>query len=79
MGWIGAIIVGGFAGWIASKMMKADTGIFLNIFIGIVGSILANAILGFIGFVSTGGLLPSLIAGIGGAALLIAGYRAIKK
>ena len=31
IGWIAAIIVGGLAGWIASAVMKADTGIFLNI------------------------------------------------
>ena len=31
VGWIAAIIIGGLAGWIASRIMKTDTGIFLNI------------------------------------------------
>ena len=31
LGWLAAIIVGGLAGWIASSIMKADTGIILNV------------------------------------------------
>ena len=37
VGWIAAIIIGGLAGWFASMFMKSDTGIFLNIVLGIVG------------------------------------------
>ena len=40
LGWLSAIIVGGLAGWIASSIMKADTGLFLNIILGIVGVVL---------------------------------------
>ena len=45
VGWIGAIIIGGLAGWLAGKLMEARYGIILNIVIGIVGSVVANAIL----------------------------------
>ena len=38
LGWLAAIIVGGLAGWIGSSIMKADTGIFMNIILGIVGA-----------------------------------------
>ena len=38
VGWIAAIIIGGFAGWFASMFMKSDTGIFMNIILGIVGA-----------------------------------------
>ena len=31
IGWVAAIIVGGLAGWIASALMKTNTGIFLKI------------------------------------------------
>ena len=30
LGFIGSIIVGGLAGWFASMIMKADTGLFAN-------------------------------------------------
>ena len=30
MGWFWGIIVGGFAGWIASKVMDTNTGILMN-------------------------------------------------
>ena len=52
MGWIIAIIVGGVAGWLASLVMNRDAsmGIFWNIVVGIVGSIIGNVIAGFAGF-----------------------------
>ena len=37
IGWIAAIIIGGLAGWIASGLMKTNTGLFLNIVLGIIG------------------------------------------
>lgn len=54
MGLIIAIIIGGLAGWIASNLMKADTGIFINIILGIVGASVASILLGLIGFASSG-------------------------
>ncbi len=44
VGWIAAIIIGGLAGWLAGKLMDIRFGIFMNIVIGIVGALLANAI-----------------------------------
>ncbi|WP_321340606.1 GlsB/YeaQ/YmgE family stress response membrane protein [Breoghania sp.] len=44
-GWISTILFGALAGWIASKIMKADHGLLMNILIGILGSVIANAIL----------------------------------
>ncbi|TIV20321.1 MAG: GlsB/YeaQ/YmgE family stress response membrane protein, partial [Mesorhizobium sp.] len=43
VGWIAAIIVGGLAGWLAEMVMKSNTGIFMNIIMGIVGAIVLNA------------------------------------
>jgi uncharacterized membrane protein YeaQ/YmgE (transglycosylase-associated protein family) len=47
MGILLIIILGGLAGWIASKLMNRDAeqGILLNIVVGIVGAFLANLIL----------------------------------
>ena len=46
MGWIIAIIVGGIAGWLASLVMNRDAsmGIFWNVVVGIVGSVIGNLI-----------------------------------
>ncbi len=48
MGWIIALIVGGVAGWLASLVMNRDAsmGIFWNIVVGCVGSIVGNVIVG---------------------------------
>lgn len=48
MGWIIAIIVGGIAGWLASKVMNRDAqmGIFWNVVVGCVGSVLGRFLFG---------------------------------
>lgn len=48
LGWIIAIIVGGVAGWLASKVMNRDAsmGIFWNVVVGIVGSVVGNLLAG---------------------------------
>lgn len=78
IGWIAAIIIGGFAGWLAEKFMKSNMGVFMNIVLGIVGAALANIILGVVG-VSLNGWIGYLIAGFVGACILIALARAIRR
>lgn len=48
MDWIVAIIVGGIAGWLASLVMNRDAsmGIFWNVVVGCIGSIIGNKIVG---------------------------------
>ncbi len=75
VGWLAAIIVGGIAGWLASRFMNAGSGIVLNIVLGIVGAIVASLLLGLLG-ISFGGWLGYLIAGFIGACVLIALGRA---
>ncbi len=38
VGWLGAIIVGGIAGWIAERVTQSNMGILANILLGIVGA-----------------------------------------
>ncbi len=47
MTWIIAIIIGGIIGWLASIVMRTDAqqGIFLNIIVGCIGSILGRFLL----------------------------------
>jgi uncharacterized membrane protein YeaQ/YmgE (transglycosylase-associated protein family) len=77
IGWIAAIIIGGIAGWLAELFMKSDTGLLMNIVLGIVGAAIASAILSFFGIV-LGGWLGYLIAGFIGACILIWIVRAVR-
>ena len=77
IGWIAAIIIGGIAGWLSDQFMKSDTGLVMNIVLGIVGAAIASAILSFFGIV-LGGWIGYLIAGFIGACLLIWIVRAVR-
>jgi len=76
MGWIIALIVGGIAGWLASKVMNRDAsmGIFWNIVVGCIGSLIGNAVagplLGISGSVQEFSLTGLIIAFIGAVILL---------
>ena len=78
IGWIAAIIIGGLAGWIASGLMKTNTGLFLNIVLGIIGAVIASFLFGILG-VSFGGWIGYLVAGVIGACILIGGVRAVQR
>ncbi|MCB2050333.1 MAG: GlsB/YeaQ/YmgE family stress response membrane protein [Novosphingobium sp.] len=76
MGWIIALIVGGIAGWLASMVMNRDAsmGIFWNIVVGCVGSVVGNALagplLGIGGSVQEFSLMGLVIAVVGAIVLL---------
>jgi uncharacterized membrane protein YeaQ/YmgE (transglycosylase-associated protein family) len=76
-GWIMTIILGGLAGWIAEKAMKFDTGLIMNIVLGVVGAVVGNYLLGLAG-IGLGGLLGQLIVAVAGACILILAYRAFQ-
>lgn len=79
VGWIGAIIVGGLAGWLAEMFMKSNMGILMNIILGIVGAAVANLVLGALGMPLGGGWVAYLIAGFIGACILIALGRMLRR
>ncbi len=76
MGWIIALIVGGVAGWLASLVMNRDAsmGIFWNIVVGCIGSIVGNMIagplLGISGSVQEFSLVGLGVAVVGAVVLL---------
>lgn len=78
MGWIGAIIAGGLAGWIAEKIMKADMGLLLNIGLGILGALVANFLFVAIFGSTLGGWIGQLVVAVIGACLLIWVVRLIR-
>ncbi|MCH5642365.1 MULTISPECIES: GlsB/YeaQ/YmgE family stress response membrane protein [unclassified Gordonia (in: high G+C Gram-positive bacteria)] len=74
LGIIGWIIIGGLAGWIASKIMKTDAqqGILLNIVVGVVGGLLGGFLLNLFGVdVKGGGLIFSFVTCLAGACILL--------
>ena len=71
VGWIAAIIIGGLAGWLAERFMKSDTGVLMNIILGIVGAAIASAILSIFNISLGGGWIAYLILGFIGACLSI--------
>jgi uncharacterized membrane protein YeaQ/YmgE (transglycosylase-associated protein family) len=79
VGWIAAIIVGGLAGWLAEMFMRSNTGIIMNIILGIVGAIVANFILNALHLSLGTGWVAYLIAGFIGACILIALGRLIRR
>ncbi|MCP5084641.1 MAG: GlsB/YeaQ/YmgE family stress response membrane protein [Alphaproteobacteria bacterium] len=77
-GWIMTILIGGLAGWIAEKVMKFDTGLILNIILGIVGAMVGNFILQTVMGATFGGFIGQLAVAVGGACLLIFAYKTVK-
>jgi uncharacterized membrane protein YeaQ/YmgE (transglycosylase-associated protein family) len=76
MGWIIALIVGGVAGWLASLLMNRDAsmGMFLNIVVGCIGSVVGNLIagplLGISGSVQQFSITGLIVAVLGAVVLL---------
>ena len=82
MGIISWIIMGLIVGALAKLIMPGDDpgGIFITILIGIAGAFVGGFIASFLGLGTvTGFNIGSLLIAIGGALLLLFGYRQIKK
>jgi len=75
------IIVGGLAGWIASKIMKTDAqmGIILNVVVGIIGAGIGGYLMTTL--TSSNGIdtfsIPGFIVAIIGAVILLAIVKAV--
>ena len=73
--WIIALIVGGIAGWLASLVMNRDAsmGIFWNIVVGCIGSVVGNLIanqFGIVGSVQEFSITGLVVAVVGAIILL---------
>ena len=77
-GWLMTIVIGALAGWIAEKVMKFDTGLLMNIVMGVVGAVVGNFLLMSILGITFGGFLGQLVVAVIGACILIFVYRAVK-
>lgn len=79
IGWIGSLIIGALAGWIAEKIMKTDQGLLMNIVLGILGALILNWILFAIVGSTLGGWFGQLVVAAAGACLLIAVVRMVRR
>lgn len=72
-GFIIWLIIGGLAGWIASKIMGTDAqqGILLNIIVGVVGAFLGGFLLALFTDPSGFGIILTFLTAIAGACLLL--------
>jgi uncharacterized membrane protein YeaQ/YmgE (transglycosylase-associated protein family) len=72
VGWIGYIIIGAIAGWIASKIVKGGgSGILMNIVIGIIGALIGGFLLSFFLDTASGGWWFTLFTAILGSVILL--------
>ena len=72
MSWIISLIIGGIVGWIASIIMKtnAQMGIFWNVIVGIIGSMLGNWVAGLMGMAPEGNIMRFIVALVGAVVLI---------
>lgn len=73
------IVVGGAAGFVASKLMKKSNGIIMDIILGIVGGIVAGVIFGILGLGATSFIGGFIVSVIGAVALIFVYDKFIKK
>jgi uncharacterized membrane protein YeaQ/YmgE (transglycosylase-associated protein family) len=75
VGWIGTLLIGGLAGWIAEKLTKSDMGLIMNIVVGIIGAyiggFLANALGLRLGEIFSGWFWGNLLVAVIGAVILL--------
>lgn len=80
MGLIGWIVLGGIAGWIASKIAKTDQsmGILMNIVVGIIGAGIGGFLFNMFGGAGvTGFNIYSFVVALVGAVVLLMIVRAV--
>ncbi|HEU4716021.1 MAG TPA: GlsB/YeaQ/YmgE family stress response membrane protein [Candidatus Saccharimonadales bacterium] len=80
MNWIGWVILGGLAGWVASMLMKEEGGLLKNILVGIIGGVVGGGIVELMGGSGVNGFnLYSFIVAVLGAVVLLWIVRMIKR
>ncbi|HRW46203.1 MAG TPA: GlsB/YeaQ/YmgE family stress response membrane protein [Caldilinea sp.] len=73
-GFIGAMIIGGIAGWLAGKIMRGGGfGILGNIIIGVIGGLLGGWLFSLLGITILGGSgwIGQIIVGLVGAVIIL--------
>ncbi len=72
VGWIGYIIIGALAGWIAGKVVKGGgSGLLRNIVIGVAGALVGGFLLSFFVDTAAGGWWFTLFTAVLGSVILL--------
>lgn len=81
MGFLATIVVGLIAGWLASALMKTNTGMWKDLLFGVIGGFVGGWLTSlFLGEnLMTGINLTSILVAIVGAVVVIAVYRAVTR
>lgn len=82
MGFIGWIVIGGLAGWLASKFMNTDKdqGILANIVVGIIGAFIGGFVVNLLGGDGiTGFNIWSFAVAVLGSVILLWILKAVRK
>ncbi|RSZ64773.1 GlsB/YeaQ/YmgE family stress response membrane protein [Corynebacterium hylobatis] len=80
LGILGWIIIGGIAGWIASKIKGTDAqqGVILNVVVGVIGGLLGGWLLSLFGVdVEGAGIIFSFLTCLLGAVILLTIVNAV--
>ena len=81
MNLIATIVVGLIAGWLASLIMKTNTGLLTELILGVVGSVVGGWLSSILfGVDLVGGInLTSIVVALIGAIIVIAIYRFVRR
>ncbi|OBI06022.1 hypothetical protein AWC18_13925 [Mycolicibacter nonchromogenicus] len=71
VGWIGYIVIGAIAGWIAGMAMKTKYGLLTDIIVGVVGALIGGFLLSFVVDTASGGWWFTLFTAILGSIILL--------
>lgn len=71
VGWIGYIIIGAIAGWLAGMAMKSKYGLLADIVVGVVGALIGGFLLSFVVDTASGGWWFTLFTATLGAIILL--------
>ena len=80
MGFLAWLLVGLIAGWLTGKIMRGEGyGFFVDILLGVAGAFIGGFIARHLGLDAQGGFLYSTLIALGGAIILVALIRLIKR
>jgi uncharacterized membrane protein YeaQ/YmgE (transglycosylase-associated protein family) len=81
MGILATIVVGLIAGWLASAIMKTNTGLWVDMLLGVIGGFVGGWLTGLLMGVNlmSGVNLTSILVAFVGAIIVIGIYRLIKR
>lgn len=70
MGFFVFLIIGGLAGWLASKFMNKSQGLLMNLLVGIIGAYIGGLLDNFLQIAATGFVGEIIMATVGAVVLL---------